>query len=107
MARSYRPNTKSGRSLSARQIATKCRKYCEGACYTDSKEKQPPMHLLALQRALWVACIAAEVLLVGAVFHRRLIRRYALFTSYLALDAFGGTLLIQVNYHSPTYAYAF
>ena len=65
------------------------------------------MHLLALQRALWVACIAAEVLLVGAVFHRRLVRRYALFASYLALDALGGTLLIQLNYHSPTYAYAF
>ena len=65
------------------------------------------MHLLALQRALWVACLAAEVLLVGAVFQRRLARRYALFASYLALDAVGGALLIQLNYHSPMYAYAF
>jgi hypothetical protein len=65
------------------------------------------MNLLALQRALWVACIAAEALLVGAVCYRRLVRRYPLFVSYLALDAIGGALLIQVDYHSPAYAYGF
>ncbi len=65
------------------------------------------MHLLALQRALWVASIAAQVLLVGAVCHRRLVRRYPLFVSYLALDAIGGALLIQLDYHSPAYAYGF
>jgi hypothetical protein len=65
------------------------------------------MNLLALQRALWVACITAEVLLVGAVCYRRLVRRYPLFVSYLALDAIGGALLIQLDYHSPAYAYGF
>ena len=65
------------------------------------------MNLLALQRALWVACLAAEVLLVGAVCYRRLVRRYPLFVSYLALDAVGGALLIQLDYHSPAYAYGF
>ena len=65
------------------------------------------MHLLALQRALWVACLAAEVLLVGAMVYRRLVRRYPLFASYMALDAVGGALLIQLDYHSPAYANAF
>jgi hypothetical protein len=65
------------------------------------------MNLLALQRALWVACIAAEVLLVGAVCYRGLVRRYPLFVSYLALDAIGGALLTQLDYHSPAYAYGF
>jgi hypothetical protein len=65
------------------------------------------MNLLALQRALWVACIAAEALLVGAVCYRRLVRRYPLFVSFLALDAIGGALLIQLDYHHPAYAYGF
>jgi hypothetical protein len=65
------------------------------------------MNLLALQRALWVGCITAEVLLVGAVCYRRLVRRYPLFVSFLALDAIGGALLIQLDYHSPAYAYGF
>jgi hypothetical protein len=65
------------------------------------------MNLLALQRALWVACIAAEVLLVGAVCYRRLVRIYPLFVSYLALDVIGGALLIQLDYHSLAYAYGF
>jgi hypothetical protein len=65
------------------------------------------MNLLALQRALWVACIAAEVLLVGVVCYRRLVRRYPLFVSFLALDAIGGALLIQLDYHHPAYAYGF
>jgi len=65
------------------------------------------MNLLALQRALWVACLAAEALLVGAVCYRRLVRRYPLFVSFLALDAIGGALLIQLDYHHPAYAYGF
>jgi hypothetical protein len=65
------------------------------------------MNLLTLQRGLWVACIGAEVLLVGVVCYRRLVRRYALFASYVALDAIGGVLLIQLDYSSPAYAYGF
>lgn len=65
------------------------------------------MNLLAVQRGLWVACIASEVLLVGALCFSRLVRRYSFFALYLALDAIGGTLLIQLDYHSHTYAYGF
>jgi hypothetical protein len=65
------------------------------------------MNLLALQRALWVAYLAAEVLLVGTICYRRLFRRYQLFVSYLALDAIAGVLLIQLDFHRPAYAYGF
>jgi len=62
---------------------------------------------LALQRALWVACMAAEVMLVGALYHRKLVRRYPLFATYLVLDAGSGVLLIQLDFHSHAYAYGF
>ena len=65
------------------------------------------MNLLALQRALWVAYLAAEVLLVGTICYHRLFRRYQLFVSYFALDAIVGVLLIQLDFHSPAYAYGF
>ena len=65
------------------------------------------MNLLAVERGLWVACIAAEVLLVGALCFRRLAGRYAFFVSFLALDAIGSVLLIQLDYNSPAYAYGF
>ena len=65
------------------------------------------MNLLAVQRGLWVACIAAEMLLLGALCYGRLIRRYSFFALYLAVDAIGGTLLIQLDYHSHAYAYGF
>jgi hypothetical protein len=65
------------------------------------------MDLLAVQRALWVACIAAEVLLVGTVCYQRLLRRYTFFVSYLALDAISGALLIQLDFHSSAYASGF
>jgi hypothetical protein len=65
------------------------------------------MNILAVQRALWVAYLAAEVLLVGVICYRRLLRRYPLFVSYIALDAIGGVVLIQLNFHNPAYAYGF
>jgi hypothetical protein len=65
------------------------------------------MNLLAVQRALWVACITAEVLLVGTVCYRRLVRGYTFFVSYLALDAIGSAFLIQVDFNSPAYASGF
>lgn len=65
------------------------------------------MNLLALQRGLWVAYLAAELLLVGAIFHKRLFRRYQFFVSYLALDAIGGVLLMQLDFHRLAYAYGF
>ena len=65
------------------------------------------MNLLALQRALWVGYLAAEVLLVGTICYHRLFRRYQLFVYYLALDVVGGILLIQVDFHRPAYAYGF
>ena len=55
----------------------------------------------------WVACITAEVLLVGNVCFQRLVRRYAFFVSYLAVDAIGGALLIQLDFNSPAYASGF
>jgi len=65
------------------------------------------MNLLALQRALWVAYLAAEVLLVGVICYRRLLRRYQFFVSYIALDAIGGVVLIQLDFGSAAYAYGF
>jgi hypothetical protein len=41
------------------------------------------------------------------VCYRRLVRRYPLFVSYLALDVIAGALLIQLDYHSPAYAFGF
>jgi hypothetical protein len=65
------------------------------------------VNVLALQRARWVACMAAEVMLVGALYQRKLVRRYALFATYLVMDVASGVLLIQLDYHSPAYAYGF
>jgi hypothetical protein len=65
------------------------------------------MNLLALQRALWVSYLAAEVLLVGAICYNRLVRRYPLFVSYLALDVLGSVLLMQLDFYRPAYADGF
>jgi hypothetical protein len=65
------------------------------------------MDLLALQRALWVGYLAAEVLLVGTICYNRLFRRYQIFVFYLVVDVIGGVLLLQVDYHRAGYAYGF
>jgi hypothetical protein len=65
------------------------------------------MDLVAVQRALWVSYISAEILLVGTICYQHLFRRYQFFVFYVALDALAGVLLIQLDYHSPAYAYGF
>ena len=39
------------------------------------------MGFLILQRGLWVACLAAQVLLIGAILQRRIARQYRFFSS--------------------------
>jgi hypothetical protein len=65
------------------------------------------MNLLALQRGLWVAVLAAEVLLIGTLARRRLFSRYSFFVLYLAADVGWGATLIQIDFRSVAYAYAF
>ena len=66
-----------------------------------------------LQRALWVAHIAAEVLLTLTLLQRttsdgkRLWKRYPFFICYLGLDALGGTTLALIDYQSIVYAQIF
>lgn len=65
------------------------------------------MELLAIQRALWVACLAAQVLLVGAIFQRRIAKGYPLFLAYLLMEAGSGVVLLEIPYETRAYTYAY
>ena len=65
------------------------------------------MELLAVQRVLWVACLAAEVALIGAIFQNRIAKRYRFFVAYLVVDVCAGVVLIQIPLYTYAYAYAF
>lgn len=65
------------------------------------------MELLAIQRALWVACLAAQVLLIGAIFQRRIAKGYSLFLAYLVMEAGAGVVLLEIPFRTPAYAYAY
>src|SRR5260370_36722489 len=60
-----------------------------------------------IQRGLWVATLAAEVLLIGALISRSLARRFPFFTLYLAVDVLLSVLLMQVDYRTVEYAETF
>lgn len=61
------------------------------------------MHLMNLQRGLWVASLAAEGLLVTAVLFRGLARRYPLFLLFLCGDAAWGLTLLIGGYGTSRY----
>ncbi|HTR37361.1 MAG TPA: hypothetical protein VMH80_15755 [Bryobacteraceae bacterium] len=65
------------------------------------------MELLAIQRALWVACLAAQVLLIGAIFQRRIAKGYSLFLAFLLMEAGSGVVLLEIPYETRAYAYAY
>jgi hypothetical protein len=60
-----------------------------------------------IARALWVASLAAQVILIGRLAQERLLRRYFFFAAYLAAETIFGVLLIQIDFKTPAYAQAF
>ena len=65
------------------------------------------MNLLAAQRVLWLACLVAQVLLIGAIFQRGIAKQYRFFLAYLIVEAAAGVVLVQIPYRTPAYAYAY
>src|ERR1700687_3437516 len=57
-----------------------------------------------IQRGLWVASLAAQVLLIGALISRGLARRFPFFTVSLAFEVLSNVLLMQVDYRTVGYA---
>lgn len=65
------------------------------------------MELLAVQRVLWVACLAAQVALIGAIFQNGIAKRYRFFVAYLAVEVCAGVVLLQIPLYTNAYAHAF
>lgn len=63
--------------------------------------------LISIQWALWGASILAEALLVVRLFSERLLRRYPIFTFFLAAEAICSLILMQTDVRSRSYAEAF
>ncbi len=63
--------------------------------------------MINIQRALWVASVAAQVLLIGALISRGLARRFPFFTVYLAFEVLSDVLLMQIDYRTVAYAEAY
>jgi hypothetical protein len=63
--------------------------------------------LLFIQRILWTACIAAQVLLIGSLFTRGLARKYPFFLLYLLSEVISSIVLIQIDVRTQAYAEAF
>jgi hypothetical protein len=76
----------------------------QAACYYTGDTAD---QLLLVQRVLWVLCISAQALLIGAIFQRRLARAYPLFLTYLVIDLGCSLALIQIPYLTHAYAAAF
>lgn len=60
-----------------------------------------------IQKAFWVAMLAAQVLLIAALISRGFVRRVPFFTIYLAWEVISGIVLIQIDYRTIAYAEAF
>jgi hypothetical protein len=58
----------------------------------------------SILRGLWVASLAAQVLLIGALIGRGLARRFPIFTVFLAFAVLSGVVLMQVDYRTVAYA---
>lgn len=77
------------------------------AILTRNSAAHTGMELLAIQRGLWVACLAAQVLLIGAIFQRRIAKGYSLFLAFLLMEAGSGVVLLEIPYETRAYAYAY
>ena len=62
---------------------------------------------LPVLRVLWVACLVAQVLLVGAIFQRKIARRYRFFLAYLVVEFGTGVVLLQIPIMARAYRYAY
>ncbi len=60
-----------------------------------------------IERALWIASVCAEALVVVRFFHEGLVRRYPLFVSFLVADALCIIPTLVVNIKSREYAEVF
>ena len=56
---------------------------------------------------LWVLCLSAQALLIGAIIQRKLLRAYPFFVAYLTVDLGCSLALLQIPYQAPDYAKAF
>jgi hypothetical protein len=65
------------------------------------------MDLLSIERVLWVACLVAQVLLIGAIFRRRIARQYRFFLAYLMVELCTGVVLLQIPVNTIAYAHAY
>jgi hypothetical protein len=98
MATSYLPS-RLLYSPAARKIKLSSNR-CAGILFLTSTA----MHLIAIQRGLWAAGLFAEVLLLGTLLRRGLVRRYPFLFLYFAADLIWGLVLIQIDYRSLAYA---
>jgi hypothetical protein len=62
---------------------------------------------LPIERALWIAVVCAEALVVVRLFRERLLRRYPFFATFLMVEVVCSLVLLQVDFKSPGYAQAF
>lgn len=62
---------------------------------------------LPIERALWIAVVLAEALVVARLFRERLLRRYPFFAAYLTADIVCSAVLMQTDIKSRGYAAAF
>ena len=65
------------------------------------------MDLLSIERVLWVACLVAQVLLIGAIFQRRIAKGYRFFLAYLIVELCTGVVLLQIPMNTIAYAHAY
>jgi len=65
------------------------------------------MVFLSALRVLWAACLVAQVLLVGAIFQRKIARQYRFFLAYLIVEFGTGVILLQIPIMSRSYRYAY
>ena len=63
--------------------------------------------LFYIERALWMAAVLAEVLVVVRLFREGLVPRYPFFTAFLVALAIGSVVLMQADIKSRGYAQAY
>jgi len=61
----------------------------------------------SIERALWIAAVLAEALVVVRLFRERLLRRYPFFAAFLAAEVVCSIVLMQTNIRSRDYAEAY
>lgn len=63
--------------------------------------------LFVITRVMWMAVLAAEVIVIVRIVYEGLLRSYPFLASYLTVEVFFGMLLIQIDLKSPLYAQAY